>query len=160
MNLFEVLFAVALTIAGSFWGFYLNRFLERKSLPKITLARRKAISGKWIGKYAQDDNINRERKDLSIELELNAGSREIKGKMIVEEERLKFEFSILGSFHHNKYLSLNYTASEETAGAIDFGSIFLSLGDFPDKMTGKVAGYGSISEALISGDIHVEKAKA
>jgi hypothetical protein len=156
MSLIEIIFALALTVAGSFWGFYLNRYLEKRHLPKITAARQKAISGEWIGIYAQDENDNRERKDLSIVLRLDAGPRLVNGLMIVSEET-KFQFHIEGSFYHNKYLRLNYIASGDTEYAIDFGSIFLVLGDYPNKMTGKLAGYGSISEALISGSISLEK---
>ena len=137
-------------------GFYITRYLEKRHLPKIAIARQKAITGKWHGVYRQEPNDNREGCELSINLDLNAGPRSIIGTMSVSEDVL-YEFNIEGSFYHNKYLRINYTASGKTESAVDFGSIFLVLGDFPNKMSGKLAGYGSVSEALITGGLTIEK---
>lgn len=156
MSYIEILFALTITIVGSFWGFYLNRFLEKRHLPKITAARQKALSGEWKGIYTQERNESREKRDFSIVLSLDAGPRLVTGVMHVVEEN-EFQFHTEGSFYHNKYLRLSYTASGDTENAIDFGSIFLVLGDYPNKMSGKLAGYGSISENLISGSIVLEK---
>jgi len=156
MNIIEITFAVALTITGSFFGFYLNRALEKRYLPKITSARQKAISGVWEGTYKQEDSEKRDEQNISFKLTLNAGSRTVTGLMSVVDTT-NFEFHVEGSFYHNKYLRLNYTASGITEDAIDFGSIFLILGDYPNKMAGKLVGYGSISETLISGIIELNK---
>ncbi len=156
MEITQIIFAIVMAIIGSFMGFYITRFLEKRHLPKITKARQKAINGKWEGTYKQDANKHREEKALKIEFILEALPRKIIGKMIVEDEK-KYTFSIEGPFYHNKYLRLNYTASNETEFAIDFGSIFLVLGDYPDTMDGKIAGYGSMSRALISGNVSIKK---
>jgi len=150
--LIDIVFAFVFIIVG----FYVTRALEKRHLPKITTARQKAITGEWNGIYKQENNDNREGCELSIKMNLSAGSRLVVGVMTVSEET-KFEFNIDGSFYHNKYLRLNYTASGETESAVDFGSIFLVLGDFPNKMSGRLAGYGSVSESLISGVITMEK---
>lgn len=76
---------------------------------------------------------------------------------MIVSENMEYEFDLEGAFYHNKYLRLHYTASGKTESAVDFGSIFLVLGDFPNKISGKLAGYGSISEALISGSLSFEK---
>lgn len=154
----EFLINIVVAFAFIFIGFYVTRALEKRHLPKIALARRKAISGKWFGVYHQDSNKNRDGHDLAITLEIEAGARLIVGRMTVEEDAI-YEFSVEGSFYHNKYLRLNYTASGNTESAVDFGSMFLVLGDFPNKIAGKLAGYGSVSEALISGTLVLEKQK-
>ena len=156
MTSIEIIFAIVLTMVGSIWGFYINGALEKRRLPKITSARQKAISGTWVGTYKQAESKNREKQDISIKLTLNAGSRLVTGIMLVTDTA-EFQFHIEGSFYHNKYLRLNYTASGVTEDAIDFGSVFLVLGDYPNKMAGKLAGYGSISESLISGSIELNK---
>lgn len=56
MTLFEIAFAVGLALISSFWGYYLHRALEKRQLPKISAARRKAITGNWEGTYHQDAN--------------------------------------------------------------------------------------------------------
>ena len=127
-------------------------------MPKITTARQKALTGTWSGKCIQDQSTKRESQELTFKLELNAGRRRISGILYVEDTN-DFQFSIEGAFYHNKYLRLNYTAHGATEDAIDFGSIFLVLGDFPNKMNGKLVGYGSISEAIISGTVEFIKPK-
>ena len=152
----EILIDVVLALVFIVVGFYITRALEKRHLPKIAVARQKAITGKWFGVYRQEDNDNREGCELSIKMYLKAGSRSIIGTMTVSEDT-EYEFNIEGSFYHNKYLRLNYTASGKTESAVDFGSMFLVLGDFPDKMSGKLAGYGSVSESLISGNLAIER---
>jgi hypothetical protein len=148
----DIVFAFVFIVVG----FYITRALEKRHLPKITASRKKAISGEWAGVFRQDQNENREEKEFPIKLTLIAGTRSITGIMVVDENAT-FEFRVDGTFYHNKYLRLNYTASGVTEAAVDFGSIFLVLGDYPDRMTGKLAGYGSISESLISGPLTLEK---
>ncbi len=68
-----------------------------------------------------------------------------------------FKFKDL--FYYNRYLRLTYTTTDETEDTIDFGSVFLILGDVPTSMVGKIVGYGSISQTLISGTMQLEKVK-
>lgn len=157
MSPIEVAFAIGLAVASSFWGYYLHRALEKRQLPRISDARRKSITGNWAGVYYQDANEKRDAQEIRVSLELTAGSRLVTGMMRISDAA-DFQFHVEGAFYHDRYLRLNYTASGATEHAIDFGAIFLVLGDLPDKMSGKVAGYGSISESLISGVVDLKKA--
>jgi len=152
----EILVDFVFAFAFIFIGYYVTRALEKRQLPKIETARQKAISGKWSGIYKQEANEKRDGCELSIDMDLKAGPRKIVGTMIVSED-MEYEFDIEGAFYHNKYLRLHYTASGKTESAVDFGSMFLVLGDFPNKMSGKLAGYGSVSETLITGNLMIEK---
>ncbi len=97
MSLTEIIFAIGLTIGGSFWGFYLNRILEKRYLPKMTKARQKTISGTWNGVYYQDKNDNRSEQEIPIIFELKAYPRIIKGKMFVDDIN-KYVFQVQGPF--------------------------------------------------------------
>ncbi len=156
MELTQVIFSIAMTVVGSFWGYYLTRTLDKRSLPKIEASRRRAMEGHWVGEFHQQASLNRPATTINIHLEIQAGRRQVTGKMWVEDNS-KFEFKIQGAFYHNRYLRLNYTAFGESESAIDFGSLFLILGDFPKKMHGNLAGYGSLSETLIAGTLELTK---
>jgi len=152
----QILFSFALMIVGSFWGYFLNRILDQKSLPKIEASRRRSLRGCWHGVYKQDYNHKRPSVEIPIEIELKVGPRKVTGVMFVSDTS-RFEFNLEGAFYHNKYLRLSYTAHGETEDVIDFGALFLVLGDIPNKMAGNVAGYGSMTEGLISGTVSLVK---
>ncbi len=156
MSPIEIVFAVTLTLVGSITGFYINRGLENLHLPKIGRKRRQAISGDWEGVYHQAANEKREAQEIAFRLSLKAGSRAIKGRLDVRDTT-DYEFGIEGAFYHERYLRLNYTAVGSSAHAIDFGSMFLVLADYPDHMSGLLAGYGSLSEGLINGTVELKR---
>ena len=156
MSIYEIILSIVSTIVGIIGGGYFSRFLEMSYLPKITAARRIALSGKWKGMYLQEKNEKRAKQNIPVEVTLNAGSRRVTGIMQLKDGS-DFQFDVEGSFSHDMYLRLNYSASGATKDAIDFGVIFIKLGQFPNKMTGKLAGSGSISETLISGSVELTK---
>lgn len=152
MNFTEVVFSIGLTIGGGFWGFYLNNILEKRYLPKIEKVIQEAISGTWNGIFHQDKNENRPEQEIPIIFKFKATPRMIKGTMLVEDIN-KYNFKVEGAYYRGIYLRLTYTGEK----AIDFGSIFLFLAPRLDEMQGKIAGYGSISKTLISGNVQLEK---
>lgn len=152
----DSLLNIVFFLLGPFFGFFVSFWLEKQRLPRITSARREAITGTWEGVFEQEKNERREPQKIAIKLQLKAGSRSVTGVMSVKDNAV-FRFDVDGAFYHNRYLRLNYIACGETENAIDFGAVFLILGDFPNKMVGKLAGYGSISETLIAGVVALKK---
>ncbi len=157
MTSIDVYFNLGLAVATLFAGYYLNRHLDERSLPKISRARRKSLSGTWQGIYRQDSSNGRAALELALSVTLTAGRRTVHGAMEVMDAGVTFEFRVAGSFHHDEYLRLTYDAVGKTEHAKDFGVVFLRLNGLANGLAGRIAGYGSVSEALISGTVELRK---
>lgn len=151
-----ILLAVATTILGSIFGVYFQRVIERQSLPFIDYSRRKALNGEWSGVFQQQQNTRREALSLQVRITLKSSSRSVKGTMIVSDTS-EFEFGLEGAFIHARFLRLNYSSIGKSSEAIDFGTLLLMLADYPNKMSGSLCGYGSISEQIVNGSIILNK---
>lgn len=152
-ELFDILLGVILIFAG----YFVNAWLDLRSLPKISAARREALNGNWQGFFNQDTVNNHPAKKIPIKVRIAAGRRVVKGEMRVTDSNMEFEFRFKGSFHGDEYLRLDYDATGKTQHAKDFGVVFMRLNDLANGLNGKINGYGSIAETLISGSVSLEK---
>jgi hypothetical protein len=153
----DVFFNVGLATVTLFAGYYLNRFLDGRTLPKIGRARRKSLTGAWSGTYRQAGAGARPALSLPLKVNIKAGRRAVTGDMTVTDAEVTFEFTIAGSFHHDEYLRLTYDAVGKTEQAKDFGVVFLRLNSLANGLAGSIAGYGSVSEAMIAGSVELKK---
>ncbi|WP_454063225.1 hypothetical protein [Candidatus Nitrospira salsa] len=148
--------SVLLTMVSLIVGFGLNLLAMRMSQPKIRSSRQRILKGAWNGKFKQEANENRESKEFLLKIELDPGKRMIIGKMWVTD-KINFECTLEGTFHHDQYLRLHYSPTGNNKDFIDFGSILLAVSKTGTEMNGRVMGYGSISEAFISGTLKLTK---
>jgi len=144
-------------IIGTVIGIILQKLIDRIQYPIIKDKRKRALNGKWKGCIFQRENKKRKEQSIQLILDIKAQRRLVKCKMSVVDENDEFEFEVSGGFFHDRYLRLEYETCGKSDACIDFGSIFLELDDRPDKMVGKIIGYGSLSRDMIDGDIEIKK---
>jgi hypothetical protein len=111
------------------------------------------LVGTWHGELTQSTLA------ANVELQLRTS-----GKKVIGNAELRFTFdgkdrfltlSLDGGFLYDRFLKLDY--ENTSSGTIQFGSIVLDLPAEPDKMTGRYVGYGSITGAIVSGQIVLSK---
>ena len=149
----------ASTILAALIGFILHTSLDRRHLPFVEKGRRKAVTGEWEGELSQQDNENRTGVTIPIQLSFKANARSVTGTMTIREREPEgiYTFDVTGSFHFDKYLRFEYGTSGSKDTTIDFGNMFMMLNNTSTEMTGKMVGFGSISNTLIASDIKLEK---
>jgi hypothetical protein len=163
MSLVEILSFLGTAVVSTIVGIYVTRLHNTIKIPFLTSERKRSLRGCWHGIYKQDENSKRKATDLELELHLEPKLKIIQGKMIVKEINRKtssfdntYRFEVIGYFLHDRFLQLNYKCCGKSSKAIDIGSLFLKVSDSGGEMHGRLAGWGSISEDVISGTITLE----
>lgn len=156
-SLIEILISLAFTGIGIIGGYAFQRIADRRQYLAIATPRQRKLTATWTGTVQQVATDDRAAVELPITLELQAGSRTIRGSAKIEDEGRLFEFDVDGAFLSGSYLRLNYSAEKSPSAALDFGVLFLRVGDIPETMTGRLVGYGSITNSLINGTVEVKR---
>jgi hypothetical protein len=163
MNLIEILSFLGTAVVSTIIGIYVTRLHNTIKIPFLTNERKRSLRGHWHGIYKQDANSKRTATDLQIELSLEPKLKLIQGKMIVKELSKKtnnydniYRFEVAGYFLHDRFLQLTYKCCGKSSKAVDIGSLFLKVSDSGGEMHGRLAGWGSISEDVISGTVTLE----
>jgi hypothetical protein len=94
-----------------------------------------------------------------VDLEITAGRKAVTGKawsrVDIDGQQISVDFDLVGGFFHDRFLKLNYR--NLNPANIQFGAIILELASDPKKMNGVYAGYGSISDGLVSGTVELAR---
>lgn len=130
---------------------------DRPSL-KVHDWRRTKLVGRWEGAFHEPDYPG---GALSFEAEMDFES--VKGPLLGRARlrtRLRgghrggprsvdMSFDLIGAFRHSNFLKLEYQSRD--AGVVQFGTMILTLNAEGSQLSGKFVGYGSVSEAIVSG---------
>lgn len=140
------------TFLGGLITFFLMKYYEQRQLLPVGSARKKALCGDWKGQV-----IQRSIGSYEIEMSLAFKGHKIIGKgwLRHNEKNLIISLDMEGGFLYENFLKLDYKNAD--SAHIQFGSMIFEISPTSRKMKGKFSGYGSISEAVVGGDISLEK---
>jgi hypothetical protein len=142
------------TVGGALITFFVTKFFEQRHLLPIAGDRRKSLVGHWKGKISQP-NVG----DYDLEMNLNVTKNKVSGLArlgyVEDGKPHSIPLSLEGGFFYDRFLKVDYKNTD--SAKIQFGSITLHVSSTSNSMNGKFSGYGSISEAVVGGDILLEK---
>ena len=152
--------AVITAIVGPPLTLVFKGWYDRRQLPKIPQDRQDALNGKWKGIGLERQGPKGEPFEFDVEFLLQASDRTVSGKGLVQfavpdEEPFHAEFAVEGKFLQNRFVQLNYW--DLNGSAIQFGGLVVQLSDDGKKLTGHLAGYGSISAKPVTAELRFTK---
>lgn len=146
-------------IVTSILTLFLKQYIDNRTKLRIPAGRRRAITGHWEGMAHQEPGPNGQPIDFAVTVELTAGRKTISGRLTIRFEldgkREQARFNVTGGFFHGYFLQLNYTPRDEAT--IQFGSVILELDAAGKRLKGRFAGYGKITQTVVSGTAELEK---
>lgn len=139
-------------ISGSLITFFLMKYYEQRQLLPVGSARRKALCGNWKGQVTQ-----RSIGTYEVEMSLDSKGSKIIGKGWLRNSKINslIALEMEGGFLYENYLKLEYKNAD--SAHIQFGSMIFEVSPCSKKIEGKFSGYGSVSKAVVGGDISLEK---
>jgi hypothetical protein len=140
------------TFIGGLITFFLMKYYEQRQLLPVGGARRNALCGNWKGQITQ-----RTVGSYEVEMSLQSKGNKIIGKGWLRhiERNLLITLEMEGGFLYENFLKLDYKNSD--SAHIQFGSMVFEVSPCSKKIKGKFSGYGSVSKAVVGGDISLEK---
>ncbi|MGZ0080787.1 hypothetical protein [Methylomonas sp. YC3] len=143
-------------IFGPIIVFIATKHYEIRYLQPINHDRRIAVVGRCRGEIVQPNLTS------NIELRFDVRNKEVIGEAqinrVVEGRERLITLTMTGGFLYDRFLKLDYKNAD--ASTIQFGSITLELAADPRAMEGKYSGYGSVSNCIVFGEIHLTKVEA
>ena len=129
------------------------KYYEQRQLLPVGSARRKALCGNWKGQVTQ-----RSIGTYEVEMSLDSKGSKIIGKGWLRNSKINslIVLEMEGGFLYENYLKLEYK-NADSAHIFQFGSMIFEVSPCSKKIKGKFSGYGSVSKAVVGGDISLEK---
>jgi len=145
------------SIVGPIATFFAMKAYEGRFLEPLQADRKRALAGQWRGTIVQTSLMS----DLSVSLEVSG--RKITGaaelRFVLKGQDRHLVLRLVGGFLHDKFLKLDYT-KKNNDGSIQFGSLIVELSSDARTLHGEYVGYGSITNAIVSGAISLSKEAA
>lgn len=121
------------------------------------------LNGIWGGTACQYQVPNCMSLPLNfpVLLEFSAGRKRISGVLTIGVElslpydSYNAEFDCTGGFYYGSFLQLNYMARDKST--MQFGSVILKLSGCGNILEGRFAGYGKITEDIVSGTVRLKR---
>jgi hypothetical protein len=151
--------AAAISIAGAAVGALIVKWLESGGRLWIGPDRRD-VRGLWRGNLQQHDVDPAD--DLivkTVEMRFTPYLWTLKGTAYLSGTSKGADFNVdlnlRGGFLDGRFLKVEYTHADRTH--VQFGSIVLVLSDNGKTLTGRYAGYGSLTGKIVSGIISLTR---
>lgn len=120
--------------------------------------RQPKLRGRWKGRIEQPEYPGG-AISFEMNLEFQADRSPTKGRAWLSAGlsaahrggplTVRLEFVLLATFRHSQFVKLEYWSDD--TGMIQFGTMVLRMNDQGNELRGRLVGYGSVSEAVISG---------
>jgi hypothetical protein len=154
----------ACTVVAPVVTYMITRRIDNINKLRISRDRRAALNAEWRGRVYQDRGPDGEPLEFLVNATFKTTTKTITGSSVIrvprpdneeiEEVKLTFE----GGFLYDRWLRLNYVASDRRQ--VQFGSTVLLLDSQAKTLKGHFVGYGAITDAIVTGSMKLERVKS
>lgn len=133
----------------------------RKHLMRLVLSLQKgrAIAGQWRGTLSPHRPVEGLPAALPFDVALSVQSSRVTGTGRLTDPAYRplvgTDYRLNGVVHYSRFLQLDYVSA--MPGRIQFGSVVLEIDNTGDRMAGKLAGFGAVSQAIVTADVELTK---
>ena len=159
----EALKVVVAAIVGGALTLVQSQWARLKLFDRVG-DRRAALVGCWQGELMQGGVLG-ETLRLRLRLDVTAASKEIKadaqvvgpmpGKPELGPDHIRIDWHLTGGFFHDSLLKLDY--QHKNPAVVQLGTVILRLHSDGETMTGRVIGWGHITQTIVGAEVTLRK---
>jgi hypothetical protein len=143
------------TVTAPVFTLLIKATIDNPGTLVIHKSRRDALKGTWIGRTDQERGPDGNPLSVTIVTSFTPNRRFISMTGTVEYNNRTMRMRAKGFLISDNYLRVEYTSVEREVQ--NFGVMFLQLSADAKRLRGRMVGYGSASEAIVSGATQLEK---
>jgi hypothetical protein len=158
-HFFEAAITAGVALTSAFATWIAKRIYDTRVLHSVSRDRRSVLNGRWLGQIYQERGPEGKEISLRLSIDFIVSRKKVSGNgvvwVVVDGKETEERFLLEGGFLHDQFLQLSYR--NVRGFVLQFGAVTFRLSSSGESLKGKYAGYGSLTEGVVSGCAELRK---